>query len=99
VRVLVRLVWPDETVEARDLLDMLRRVIPVRIATERQLRVRNGLTAVFDEWVRMIAETGLSRPNQASLAERLNMSDATVSDYLRRLREIIATILPPNPEG
>jgi hypothetical protein len=99
LRALVRLVWPDESVEARDLLDMLKRVVPGRIATERQQRVRNGLTAVFEEWVQMIEEIGLSRPNQAELAERLGMSDATVSDYLRRLREIIATIIPPNPEG
>jgi hypothetical protein len=54
---------------------------------------------VFQEWVRIIEETGLSRPNQAELAERLGMSDATVSDYLKRLRQIVATILPANPEG
>jgi hypothetical protein len=98
-RQLVRLVWPDESVEVRDLLQMLRRAVPERIAQERQQRVRNGLTAVFEEWFRIIEETGLSRPNQADLAERLGMSDATVSDYLRRLRQIIEPILPENPEG
>jgi hypothetical protein len=98
VRGLVRLVWPDESVEIKDLLEMVKRVVPERIAQERQMRVRNGLTAVFHEWIQAIEETGLSRPNQAALAERLSMSDATLSDYLKRLRQILATILPEKPE-
>jgi len=98
VRGLVRLVWQDEDVETKDLLEMLKRVVPDRIAQERQLRVRNGLTAVFNEWIQAIEESGLSKPNQVELAERLGMSDATVSDYLRRLREILGTILPENSD-
>jgi hypothetical protein len=92
-------VLPDENVESRDQLEMLRQVVPERIAQERQLRVRNGLTAVFREWIRMIEEGDFSRPNQTELAERVGMSDATLSDYLRRLRQIVETIIPPNPEG
>lgn len=95
---LVRIVWPDESVEIKDLLEMLKRAVPERIAQERQLRVRNGLTAVFDEWIQTIEDGGISKPNQAELAERLGISDATLSDYLRRLRQIVATILPEKPE-
>lgn len=96
---LVRLVQPDDSVEVNDRLEMLRRLVPERIAELRQERVRSGLTRVFQEWLKMIEENGFSKPNQAELAERLGMSDATVSDYLKRLREILATILPPNPEN
>jgi hypothetical protein len=98
VGALVRLVWPDDSVEIKDLLEMLKRAVRERIRQERQLRVRNGLTAVFDEWIQTIEESGLSKPNQAELAERVGMADATLSDYLRRLRQIIETILPEKPE-
>jgi hypothetical protein len=90
---LVPLIRPDESVEIRDQIAILRRVVPERIAQERQLRVRNGLTVVFREWIRMIEEGGISRPSQTELAERVGMSDATLSDYLRRLRQMLETIL------
>ncbi len=77
---------------------MLKRAVPERIGQERQLRVRNGLRAVFDHWIQTIEESGLSKPNQAELAERVGMSDATFSDYLRRLRQLVVTILAENPE-
>lgn len=96
---LVRVVWPDESVEIQDQLTMLKRVVPELIGQEQQQRVRNGLTVVFEAWIRMIEDGGLSSPKQVDLAEQLSMSEKTLSDYLKRLRILIGTILQQMPEG
>lgn len=95
---LVRLVWPDESLDTTDLFETLKRVVPERIAQERQMRVRKGLSALFEEWIRTIEEEGLSRPNQAELVRRLTMSAKTLSDYLQRLRGILHEVLPEKPD-
>jgi len=95
---LVRLVRPDDGTDTRDLFEMLKRTVPGRIAKEQQARVRKGLTAVFEEWIRTIEDEGISRPNQAELARRLTMSAKTLSDYLQRLRSILREILGEKPD-
>lgn len=95
---LVRLVWPDEDLDTKDVLEMLKRTVPARIAKEQQARVRKGLTAVFEEWIRAIEDEGVSRPNQAELARRLTMSAKTLSDYLQRLRGMAREILAEKPD-
>lgn len=95
---LVRLVWPDEGADTTDVLEMLKRSVPKRIVKEQQARVRKGLTAVFEEWIRTIEDEGVSRPNQAELARRLTMSAQTLSDYLQRLRGILGEILGEKPD-
>jgi hypothetical protein len=96
---ITRLVWPENGAENADVLEMLRRVVPARIAQEKQQRVRDRLAVVFREWLLMIEEGGVAHPDQNVLAGRLGMPDATLSDYLRRLRCLLTDILPDNPEG
>lgn len=95
---LVRLVWPDDGTDTTDVFEMLKRVVPERIANEQQARVRKGLTAVFEEWIKTIEDEGVGRPNQAELARRLTMSAKTLSDYLQRLRAILREILAEKPD-
>jgi hypothetical protein len=94
-----RLVWPEDGAEYSDALEMLRRVVPPRIAQEKQQRVRERLAVVFQEWLLMVEERVGVQPNQDELARRLGMPDATLSDYLRRLRQLLTEFLPENPEG
>jgi hypothetical protein len=92
---LTRMVRPDETVVVTDLVERLRRVVPERIALVRQERVRTRLTAVFEEWLRILVEVGFDagQLNQREMADRLSIPDATLSDYLVRLRGILVEIL------
>jgi hypothetical protein len=91
---ITRIVRPVDRTEWTDTLRNLRLAVLERIARERQQRVRERLTAVFDEMIRMLEETDFAQLEQTALADRLDMPDATLSDYLRRLRRILAEILP-----
>lgn len=87
----VRMVWPDEGIEARERWEQLKRVIPERIAgLDRQTRVRERLAIVFDALVRAIESGGAAPPNQADLIERTGIPRATLSDDMRVLREIVS---------
>lgn len=94
-----RLVWPSEATELAEVLERLRRVVPGRIALEGQRRVRERLAMVFQQWLVMIEESGADKLDQAELAERLDMPETTLSDYLVRLRRILADFFPETRRG
>jgi hypothetical protein len=96
----VRLVWPDEGLEARDRWERLKGVIPDRIARlDRQERVRERLAGVFAALVRAVEEGEPAPPTQAELAERTGVARATLSDDFRLLREIMTGLEAQNPDA
>jgi hypothetical protein len=96
----VRLVWPDARAVDRDQWEMLKRVVPERIGRlDRQQRVRDRLAEEFRELVRLIESGGPSPPSQADLVRRLGLARETVSTDFRLLRDLLAEILTPNPDG
>jgi hypothetical protein len=95
----VRMVWPDEGLEARERWEKLKRVIQDRIARlDRQERVRARLAGVFAALVRAVEEGGPAPPTQAELVERTGVARATLSDDFRLLKEIITGLDAQNPD-
>ncbi len=96
----VRMVWPDESVEARERWERLKRLIPDCIAhLDRQERVRDRLAGVFAALIAAIEEGGHAPPTQAELIERTGIARATLSDDFRLLREIISGLEAQNPDS
>jgi hypothetical protein len=86
----VRMVWPDEGIEAKERWELLKRVIPERIAgLERQDRVRERLASVFNALVQAIESGEGDPPSQAEMTEKTGIPRATLSDDFRLLREIV----------
>jgi hypothetical protein len=95
---LVRMVWPDEGLDARERWERLKRLIPERIARfECQKRVRERLVTVFEALVQAVEEGGREPPTQAELVQRTGMARATLSDAFRLLQKIILEFDPENP--
>jgi hypothetical protein len=96
----VRMVWPDESAEARERWERLKRLIPDCIAhLDRQERVRDRLAGVFAALVAAIAEGGHAPPTQAELTERTGIARATLSDDFRLLKELISGLEAQNPDA
>ncbi len=96
----VRMVWPEEGLEARERWERLKRVIQDRIAhLDRQERVRVRLAGVFAALVQAVEEGGPAPPTQTELIERTGVARATLSDDFRLLREIITGLDAQNPDG
>jgi hypothetical protein len=77
---------------SRQLLDRLERAIE---SSGGQSRRRKDLARVFREWRDSFARG--EDLSQAELAERLEMPRATLSDHVRSLRELIASLDPSEP--
>lgn len=96
----VRMVWPDDGIESRERWELLKHVIPQRIAAlDRQERVRESLGIVFRALVRAVESGGANPPSQAELIKLTGMPRATLSDGIRVLREIFSEFKAQNPDS
>ena len=94
----VRIVMPNDELESRDRWELIKRVVPERIARlDRQERVRSRLAAVFAALVAAV-EAGDSSTSQADLIARTGVPRATLSDDFRVLREIVSNLDEKNSE-
>lgn len=92
-----RLEWaePAELPEA-DLasLERLESTLRERIqASNYQTRTRTGLETVLDVLLAAVRADEDPFPTHAELARRVNMSESTFSDHIRRLRELLAEVV------